>query len=45
MINNICIRAPELVRLLNPLRKTDKMLGKPRILSNLQQGEHSCKIL
>ena len=29
------IRAPELLNLLNSLRKSDKMLGKPRILSLL----------
>ena len=43
------IRAPVLLNLSNSLRKKDKMLGKPRILSlflNLfNKHEHSCKIL
>ena len=44
------IRVPVLLNLLNSLRKRDKMLGKPRILSlfrliNSIKHEHSCKIL
>ena len=45
-------RALVLLNLLNSLRKRDKMLGKPRILSfsptrsiNSIKHEHSCKIL
>ena len=46
------IHALVLLNLLNSLRKRDKMLGKPRILSffptrliNSIKHEHSCKIL
>ena len=52
MINRIKICAPVLLNVLNLLRKSDKMQGKPHILSffptrliNSIKHEHSCKIL
>ena len=41
------MRAPVLLNLLNKLQKSDKMLGKPRILSftQLVKHEHSCNTL
>ena len=52
MINKSNIRAPVLLNLLKSLRKSDKMLGKPCILSlfpnslmNSIKHEPLCKIL